>query len=270
MPIHRKLILFSRYLIRERNKIEIKGIRMAHAALAKQYKSFSDKLNVAFNVDHFEALAETINYEYIEQFMIKYYSMFAPISLMYRNNAIEQKSAITGIKYKQSEDAEYLAIFQQYLQSTLRGEAGSSIRTITGTSQNTIKKIIREILADSELQGVGIEKIKQTIMKRVGENLRGNGWARSRAIAQTEMIKASNQAAEYAVRSTGLEHKKYWLSSHLKDVRPTHSDAEQDSINRGGLRAEERHSNGLRHVGDPEGPAEEIINCRCTELYEIL
>ena len=270
MPIPKHLRQFNQTLLRQRDILERKGVRMAHAALVKQYQSFGEKLSFAFNPDHFEALVDTISPEYIESFMMKYYGMFAPISLMYRKNAISQKSAITGIKYKQGEDEEYLAIFQQYLQSTLRGEAGKAIRTITSTSQDKIKGIIREILSDAELQGQGVEVIKRRIMKSVGQNLRGNGWARARVIAQTEMIKASNQAAQYAVDSTGFEYRKYWSSSHLEGVRTSHADAEQDSINRNGLRPNELHSNGLRFVGDPEAPAGEIINCRCSELHEII
>jgi len=270
MPIPLHLRKFSIQLLRERNKIEVKGIRMAHAALVKQYMSFAEKLKLSFNKDDFERLAETIDSSEIEKFMMKYYDMFAPIALMSRKNAISQKSAITGMKYKQAEDAEYLAIFQQYLQGTLRGTAGESIRTITGTSQAKIKGIIREILADSELQGQGIDVIKREIMKSVGANLRGNGWARAKAIAQTEMIKASNQASEYAVASTGFNYRKFWLTSKLQGIRPTHQDAEAESIARNGLKPEETFANGLRYPGDPEGIAEEVINCRCVLLHEIV
>lgn len=270
MSIPRQLLRFGNALRRERDKIENRGVRMAHAALVKQYKSFSEKLALSFDTSHFESLVDSISKEEVEKFMVKYYGLFAPISLMYRKNAISQKSIATGMQYKQAEDNEYLAIFQQYIQVTLRGEAGEAIRTITSTSKDKIKGIIREILADSELQGQGIEVIKRKIMQSVGQNLRGNGWARARAIAQTEMIKASNQAANYAVSSTGFEYKKYWSSSHLPNVRPSHSEAEEDSIRRNGLRPDEFHSNGLRYVGDPMGSAEEVINCRCTELYEIV
>lgn len=270
MPIPKHLKQFERILIRERNKLEIKGVRMAHAALVKQYQSFAQKLALSFNKDHFEALTETIRPDEIEKFLNKYYGLFAPIGLMYRKNAISQKSAITGMKYKQAEDDEYLAIFQQYLQSRLSGEAGKSIRTITATSQDKIKGIIREILSDAELQGEGIEVIKRRIMKSVGQNLRGNGWARSRAIAQTEMIKASNQAAQYAVDSTGFEYRKYWSTSHLEGIRPTHSDAELESIEKNGLRRDERFGNGLLFPGDPAGTAAEVINCRCSVLHEIV
>ena len=266
----RHLRNFNIKLLRERDKLEKRGVRMAHAALSRQYRSFAEKLALSFNMDDFERLAESITQEEIEKFMVKYYGMFAPISLMYRKNAISQKSAITGIQYKAGEDGEYLSIFQQYLQGTLRGEAGKAIRTITVTSQNKIKGIIREILADSELTGKGVEHVKRQIMKSVGQNLRGNGWARARVIAQTEMIKASNQAADYAVRSTGFEYRKFWSTSHLEGVRPSHSDAEQESITRGGLRPDETFANGLLYPGDPNGSASELINCMCSILPEII
>jgi len=271
MPLSRKLRNFNTKLLRERDKLEKRGVRMAHAALARQYRSFAEKLALSFNMDDFERLAESITSEEIEKFMLKYYGMFAPISLMYRNNAISQKSAITGIQYKAGEDEEYLSIFQQYLQGTLRGEAGEAIRTITGTSQDKIKGIIRNILADSELTGKGVEHVKRQIMKSVGENLRGNGWARARVIAQTELISASNMAADYAVQSTGFDNRKFWSTSHLEGVRTNHTLAEQESIQRGGLKPTELfQSTQMLYPGDPNGEASERINCRCSILYEIV
>ncbi len=208
MPIPKHLKLFNLKMVRQRTKIETRGIRMAHAALVKQYYSFEEQLMYVSNRDQLIPAADNIKSTEIEKFLKQYYGMFAPIALMYRKNAVSQKSAITGIQYKAAEDDEYLAIFQQYLQGLLNGPAGKSITTITGTSQNKIKGIIRNILSDAEFEGKGIEEVKRRIMKEVGQNLRGNGWARSRAIAQTEMIKASNEAADYAVKSTGFDHLK--------------------------------------------------------------
>lgn len=244
---------------------------MAHAALVKQYMQFVEDMQFAATPEHLIDIADNLSDEHIRDFMYKYYALFAPIAVMYRKNAISQKSGVPVMDYKAStEDQEYLALYQQYMQYLLNEEAGKAITTITGTSQDKIKGIIRDILTESEIAGEGIDVIKRKIKTSVGANLRGNGWARSRAIAQTEMIKASNQASYHAVNSTGYEFRKYWASSGLEGVRPTHVDAEQDSINRGGLKKDELHSNGLRYVGDPNGSAEEVINCRCTELYEIV
>jgi len=125
-------------------------------------------------------------------------------------------------------------------------------------------------MSEGELGGYGIDKIRQNLTDQIGASIRGNVRARAKAIAQTEMISASNQASTFAAESTGLEYRKYWSTSHLQGIRPTHIMAEQDSIARGGLRNNEPFANGLMFPGDPAGPADEVCNCRCTVLHEIV
>jgi len=91
-------------------------------------------------------------------------------------------------------------------------------------------------------------------------------------IAQTEMITASNQASQYGIDSTGLEYRKFWSNSGLKGVRASHDFAQNNYPN--GIAKNDvfdmGNGNTMRFVGDPQGVAEEVINCRCTTLYEVL
>jgi len=256
----RETLRFKNKLIRERNRIERKGLRMIRASLKEQYKPLFDRIgNVS--ITDIEGLVEDMTEEPIKKVFMRYYSMFGNIALMQRKHLLKEKS---------DEDTFFISMFEKYMQDIVRTEAGSMITTITETSKKNALRKIREILADGEAEGLSVELIKEQIVKGLGKFIRGNIEARARAIAQTEMIKASNQAAWRAVDSTKLEIKKYWSSSHLPGVRDSHTKAEQDSISRGGLSKDEYHSNGLLYVGDPDGPAEEIINCRCTELYEVV
>jgi uncharacterized protein with gpF-like domain len=60
--------------------------------------------------------------------------------------------------------------------------------------------------------------------------------------------------------NNGVEEKE-WLSARDTHVRDSHISIDGEIV-----KMIDRFSNGLRYPGDPEGPAGEIINCRCIEL----
>ncbi len=81
--------------------------------------------------------------------------------------------------------------------------------------------------------------------------------ARTEAIARTEVIGASNKGAFSAYQQAGITEKE-WVSSRDAKVRDEHQiDGEVTGI-------ESRFSNKLLFPGDPNGSAENVINCRCT------
>jgi len=86
---------------------------------------------------------------------------------------------------------------------------------------------------------------------------------RSLRIARTEVISASNGGALAAYEAGGVPRKQ-WVTAGDEHVRETHQAAEgqvvalpQRFIVGGAL---------LDYPGDPSGPPEEIINCRCTTV----
>lgn len=252
---------FEKKFIRTRNAIERKGITLIRRALSVQYQSF---LNRARQTDksQWPQLVDNLSEEPIRRFFELFYPMSAKLAVMTRNNMIKGKAS--------EEDAIYESIFQNKLAQLVALQSGTKISTITATSKEKILDIIRNILDEGDTQGWGIDKITSELYKKVGKNLRGNGYARAKAIAQTEVISASNQAAEFAAASTGYEYKKFWSTSGLPGIRPTHIEAEQYSDEVDGLRPEQTFPNGLLYPGDPSGSPEEVINCRCTILHEII
>lgn len=252
---------FELKLIRTRNALERKAISLTKRALKNQYTTFLERTK-STDFRQWEQLVDTISEEPIQQLFNIIYPMNAKIAVMTRNNMLKGKAS--------EEDAIYESIFQNKLTQLVSLEAGYKITTITSTSKDSILKIIRNVLDEADTGGWGIDKITSNLYKQVGRNLRGNGYARARAIAQTEMISASNQASEMAAKSTGYEYRKFWSTSGLPDIRSTHIDAEQYSIEKNGLMPNETFPNGLLYPGDPNGSADEVINCRCSILHEII
>ena len=249
--------------IRTRNAIERKGIRLVQAALRSQYTQFLDR---AKDLPPSMWGDIKISEQPIQQFFSTFYPMSGRLGQMTRKNMLAQRNQVKSL-----EDDLYLSIYERHMQQLVgTSDYAKRINTITNTTSERINTVVQSVMTEGELGGYGIDKIRQSLTDAIGASIRGNVRARAKAIAQTEMISASNQASTYAADSTGLEYRKYWSTSHLQGIRPSHIQAEQDSIQRGGLKKDERFANGLLFPGDPAGSAEEVVNCRCTVLHEIV
>ena len=95
---------------------------------------------------------------------------------------------------------------------------------------------------------------------------------RARRIARTEVISAAN-GAQHAhgldvYQASGQSMTKTWLATFDRRTRETHLEAHGQTVaydqqfEVGGAR--------LEFPGDPSGPPEEIINCRCTFTTEVV
>jgi HK97 family phage portal protein len=85
-------------------------------------------------------------------------------------------------------------------------------------------------------------------------------------IARTEVVGAINDG-EYAAAMRGLGEGrvrvKAWLSQRDQRVRHSHTVCD----GQGWIDAEAAFSNGLLYPHDPNGPADEVVNCRCVLRY---
>ena len=127
-------------------------------------------------------------------------------------------------------------------------------------------------MAQGTEQGLGIPEIGRLIRKNLRDQLGEIGVSRAKTIAQTEMTISSNIAAQDGINSTGFNYRKFWSNSGLKGVRASHIFAQDNYPN--GIAKEELfdmgNGNVMRFVGDPQGGAAELVNCRCTTLYEVI
>lgn len=143
---------------------------------------------------------------------------------------------------------------------------------MVGTS-DAVFDLLRSSLDEGRVAGEDIP----TLANRVEKTLRQEGTAtwrgRGTTVARTEVIAANNagsQSAAYDVADTlGHGHGdvcKEWGATLDDRVRPTHSDADGQKVI--GLDTQFTvGSSMLVYPGDPAGPAEEVVNCRCTVFY---
>lgn len=166
----------------------------------------------------------------------------APESYRYRNMLLRRKEVEPG----------WLDYFDQFIMPIMWERTAKKVTRITSNT----REILRGTIQNGINEGWGIDKIARELRDMVS--------TRARTIAQTEVISASNQAAYAGAESAGIRYKKFWSTSGLQNIRASHIQAEADSYAVDGIDPHARFSNGLMHPGDPEGPADEVVNCRCS------
>jgi len=120
----------------------------------------------------------------------------------------------------------------------------------------TTRAALRETLAEGLREGESVPKLRD----RVTEVFTRAKGPRSEAIARTETHNSMAYGTFETYRTAGVK-KKEWLATRDARVRDSH-----DALNGDKVEIGERFKNGLMYPGDPNGPAREVINCRCTLL----
>jgi HK97 family phage portal protein len=119
-----------------------------------------------------------------------------------------------------------------------------------------INETIREQLRDTLVEGMGQMETTAELMDRVRQVY---NFAQSRAltIARTETGQAAGLARDAAMGQMGVA-KIRWVTAGDEHVRARHQEQSGMVVERGQL-----FPNGCRFPCDPNGPAGEVINCRC-------
>lgn len=151
-------------------------------------------------------------------------------------------------------------------------DAGEELSTATGMrkykGRSLSTKRDRATINKALKQGRDLTKAEQQRIKRNYQNavLKYRG----ETIARTELLQSlhasQNEAADQLVENGRLSPDaivRIWDASEDGDTRPSHSAMDGDK--RSGTTSHFTTGNGhpIRYPGDPNAPAEEIINCRC-------
>jgi hypothetical protein len=137
-------------------------------------------------------------------------------------------------------------------------------RKILTTQQEVINRVITEVVDRSINEGLSIYNTRRLMQEELsGDALTSIENYQAERIARTEVNGASNTGSFEAMREMGIDAKKEWLTSGLPNVRETHQHYES----LGAVEMDYEYAPGLQFPGDENGEAEEIINCRCTIIY---
>lgn len=132
--------------------------------------------------------------------------------------------------------------------------------------ENKLSNIADEIFED--VKGSIEESLREgesisDMSNRIRSTFSGISKARATRIAMTETSVAYGVARDEAMKQVGVQYKQ-WLTSGNDNVRPSHLAAEEQTVP-----LDEPFQVGgaeLMFPGDPDGPAEEVINCHCVQI----
>jgi len=148
----------------------------------------------------------------------------------------------------------------------IRQNAATKCTIISEYTKNVIRGIIETGIRDdlSNPQIAKLIKDKYEWWKVPDPQMRSY---RSMRIARTETHSAAgfghHQGAVSAMDDLGVETEKTWISSRDPRVRDLHEIMDGET-----MPLTELYSNGLMYPGDPQGATEEVIHCRCGEIYQ--
>lgn len=137
---------------------------------------------------------------------------------------------------------------------------------------NELYAIVQRLIAHGIEQGSGIPEIAEEIRALLTATRTDTYRNRAVTVARTETIGATNAGAFASARvlaeATGdANPEKVWLATDDSRTRETHRIAEGQRVSL----AESFVVGGfpLQFPGDPTGPPQEVINCRCSFLHVV-
>jgi len=153
------------------------------------------------------------------------------------------------------------------VQSYVATKVAKDVQHVTGTTKETIRKAVADGLDANEGSVQIAKRVDEIYSDRwMGEwgyvPAPGECKYRCAVIARTEVHSAAGFGMHESARQSGVVEEKHWWDSGDDRVRDSHVLATRE----GWIPLDQPYTNGCMYPGD--GPAEEVIMCRCVEAYK--
>jgi SPP1 gp7 family putative phage head morphogenesis protein len=130
-------------------------------------------------------------------------------------------------------------------------------------------KKVNNAITQGIIQGESLDKIA----KRMSTGLCSQNENLMKTFARTGMTQAQN-AGRYQrqmdAKQLGINLVKEWMSTLDGRTRDSHRHMDGEQIKVGDKWHPQKFSNGCRYPGDPEAPPQEVYNCRCTLVADLV
>jgi len=131
------------------------------------------------------------------------------------------------------------------------------ITQVSGTTMTQAAQVIKR----GEEEGLGVEPIAAMLRQRASVF----AGVRAHVIARTETHAGQGWGNQSAAEASGLDLEKEWISANDERTREDHSRADGQTV--GNREMFIVGGDALAYPGDMNGPAEQVIMCRCVAGY---
>ena len=234
--------------------------------LRLMYKPYLDKVKQAKDVSEIVATAEHINLS-DEQVRNAQREVYRNVGKSFG------KWTYDNLKGKSKDEKDNLTEWLDgYLIRYVEEKTGERIKVITNTTRERYIRTVKTTVSEALAEGLSVEDIATRISQRLNNDI---GY-RAVRIARTEVISASNAGSIAGARATNLALKKVWMSTKRGHTRLSHQHMDGkgvDMMDRFSVPIYDGKGNYLGsemldYPGDTNGSAGNVINCRCTVVYE--
>lgn len=156
-------------------------------------------------------------------------------------------------------------LFDEARQKWINLFGAVKVTQITSTTKEQAQKIINQAIADAVAAGLDERGAAALLRSRMAEQGATLSRLRSRVIARTEAHNASTAATQAAAESAEIPMKREWIASGGERTREDHLNANGQIV--GMYEPFSVGGESLMYPGDPNGSAEQVINCRCVVAY---
>lgn len=150
------------------------------------------------------------------------------------------------------------SIFNHKIASMISGRV-TKLKRINETIKNEVDSAINAVNQEALEEGLSIQEVANRIKDRT-KNTMNLANKRAITIARTEVLSVTNGGQYLTYKEAGIT-KHRWISARDGKVRDSHAGLDGQIVDIG-----KKFSNGLTMPHDNSGPADEVINCRCTTV----
>jgi SPP1 gp7 family putative phage head morphogenesis protein len=130
-------------------------------------------------------------------------------------------------------------------------------------------KKVNNAITQGIIQGESLDQIS----KRLSTGLCAQNENTMKTFARTGMTQAQNAGRyqrQMEAKKLGINMLKEWMSTLDGRTRDSHRHMDGEQIKVGDKWHPQKFSNGCRYPGDPEAPPQEVYNCRCTLVADLV
>ncbi len=144
----------------------------------------------------------------------------------------------------------------------IRGELARWLKENCLDKVTQIENTLRAQLKDSLRVGLEEGESLYGLAGRI-KQIHRNAQSRSMTIARTEVARAANHGQMTEFEESGVVDGSRWNAAMDGSTRPSHRALHRKTAPMGGTFTSPVTGAVLKYPGDPNGPAEEVCNCRC-------